>query len=137
VTVRGSLAQRLVVLAGIALLAAAVSFAAVERSREDTGALPEATGSYVALAGSSGQAAFGRRTLCGQVIRPVTLGVAHPVLPCGARIYVSYRGKHVLTQVIDRGPYAPGRQFELTAALARQLGLTGVRRITWSYAAAG
>jgi hypothetical protein len=136
VTAAGSLAQRLVLLAGIALLAAAVSYAAVERSQEEPSGLPEPTGSYVALAGSSGQSAFGRRTVCGQVIRAATVGVAHPVLPCGARLYVSYRDRHVLTQVIDRGPYAPGRQFELTPALARQLGLTGVRRITWSYAAA-
>jgi rare lipoprotein A len=59
------------------------------------------------------------------------------VLPCGARIYITYRGKHVLTQVIDRGPYAAGRQFELTDALARQIGLSGVKRIEWSYASSG
>ncbi len=58
------------------------------------------------------------------------------MLPCGARIYITYSGKHVLTQVIDRGPTAPDREFELTDALARLLGLTGVQRIRWSYAAA-
>jgi len=59
------------------------------------------------------------------------------VLPCGARIYITFRGKHVLTQVIDRGPVVPGRQFDLTDALARLLGLSGVQRIRWSYAATG
>ena len=132
-----SVAQRLVVLAGIALLAAVVVYAVTERDREEPSSLPAPSGSYTALAGSSGEAAFGRRTACGQVIRAATQGVAHPVRPCGARIYVTYRDRHVLTQVIDRGPYAPGRTFELTAALARQLGLTGVRRITWSYASTG
>ena len=45
--------------------------------------LPPAVGSYVALAGSSGPTAFGRRTSCGGTIEATTLGVAHPTLPCG------------------------------------------------------
>jgi rare lipoprotein A len=135
--VGGSLAQRLVVLAGLALLAAVLVYAFTDRSDDEASGLPPPSGSYTALAGTTGEAAFGRRTVCGQVIRPTTQGVAHPVLPCGARVYVSFRNRHVLTQVIDRGPYEPGRTFELTPALARQLGLSGVRRITWSYAAAG
>ena len=65
-----------------------------------------------------------------------TEGVAHPTLPCGARIFITYDGKTVLTQVVDRGPYAPGRQFDLTDALARRLGLRGVQPVHWSYARA-
>jgi rare lipoprotein A (peptidoglycan hydrolase) len=38
--------------------------------------------------------------------------------------------------VIDRGPTVPGREFDLTPALARRLGLTGVQSIHWSYAGA-
>ena len=119
----------------MALLAAAIALAVSAKTRSDSSDLPAAYGSYPALAGSSGTAAFGKRTACGTIIRATTEGVAHPVLPCGARIYISYRGKHVLTQVIDRGPYGPNRQFELTDALARLIGLTGVQRIRWSYAA--
>jgi rare lipoprotein A len=135
--VSGRLAQREVALAGVALLAAAIALAVVAKTRSEASPLPAAQGSYVALAGSSGPAAFGRRTACGAIIREKTQGVAHPVLPCGARIYISFRGKHVLTQVIDRGPTVPGRQFDLTDALARLLGLSGVQRIRWSYAAEG
>jgi len=51
--------------------------------------------------------AYGKRTACGQVIEPRTEGVAHPVLPCGVKLYLTYEGRHVLTQVIDRGPYVP------------------------------
>jgi hypothetical protein len=40
----------------------------------------------------------------------------------------------VLTQVIDHGPFVPGREFELTDALAKELGLVGVQSIRWSYA---
>ena len=43
----------------------------------------------------------------------------------------------VLTQVVDRGPYVPGRQFDLTDALARRLGLRGVQVVHWSYARSG
>src|SRR5437870_415033 len=82
-----------------------------------------------ALAGSSGVVAFGRRTACGQVIGRRTQGVVHPVLPCGVKVYIDYAGRHVLTQVIDHGPLAAGRAFEVTEALARRLGLTGVRKI--------
>jgi rare lipoprotein A len=62
--------------------------------------------------------------------------VAHPTLPCGARIFITYHGTTVLVQVIDRGPYVPGRQFDVTQALARRLGLNGVQQIHWSYARA-
>jgi len=134
---RPRLALREVALGGVALLAAVVSLAVTSWTRDKDNGLPQPEGSYTALAGSSGQGAFGRRTACGQVLGPQTEGVAHPLLPCGARIFVSYRGRHVLTQVIDRGPYVPGRQFDLTDALARRLGLRGVQQIHWSYARAG
>ena len=134
---RPHLAVREAALAGLALLAAAISIAILAQTRDDNSASPQPEGSYVALAGSSGPAAFGRRTACGGILRPDTEGVAQPTLPCGVRIFITFHGKTVLTQVIDRGPYAPGRQFDLTDALARQLGLQGVQQIHWAYARAG
>jgi hypothetical protein len=131
---RLGLAQRQAVLFGGALLAAVVALAVTSGRDHTERKLPPAVGSYTALAGSSGVVAYGKRTACGQVIGPRTEGVAHPVLPCGVKIYLGYEGRHVLTQVIDRGPYAPGRQFDLTEALAHRLGLVGVQRVTWSYA---
>ena len=128
------LAQREVALAGLALLAVAVSLAVNAQTRTSSSNTPQPEGSYVALAGSSGPAAFGRRTACGGVIRPETIGVSHPTLPCGARVFITYGGQTVLAQVVDRGPYVPGRQFDLTDALARRLGLRGVQEIHWAYA---
>jgi rare lipoprotein A len=128
------LAQREVALAGLALLAVAVSLAVTAQTRTSSSNLPRPEGSYLALAGSSGPAAFGRRTACGGVIHPETIGVSHPTLPCGARVFITYKGQTVLTQVVDRGPYVPGRQFDLTDALARRLGLRGVQEIHWAYA---
>jgi len=128
------LAQREVALAGLALLAVAVSLAVTAQTRTSSSNLPQPEGAYLALAGSSGPAAFGRRTACGGVIHPETIGVSHPTLPCGARLFITYKGQTVLTQVVDRGPYVPGRQFDLTDALARRLGLLGVQEIHWAYA---
>ncbi len=134
---RFRLAQREVALAGLALLAIAVSLAVTAQTRRHASTAPQPEGSYTALAGSSGPAAFGRRTACGGVIHPDTVGVAHPTLPCGARVFITYRGQTVLTQVIDRGPYVPGRKFDLTDALARKLGLRNVQEIQWAYARSG
>jgi rare lipoprotein A len=131
------LAQREVALAGLALLAVAVSLAVTAQTRTSSANTPQPEGSYVALAGSSGPAAFGRRTACGGVIRPETVGVSHPTLPCGARVFITFHGQTVLAQVVDRGPYVPGRQFDLTDALARRLGLSGVQEIHWAYARSG
>jgi rare lipoprotein A (peptidoglycan hydrolase) len=132
------LAQREIALAGVALLAAAVSLALTSGHSDNASKLPQPAGTwYTALAGARGPAAFGKRTACGQVIGADTVGVAHPVLPCGAKIYVAFGRKHVLTQVIDRGPYVPGRQFDLTEALANRLGVRGVQQIQWAYARTG
>ena len=128
-------AIRTLALAGVALLAALVSLALAspDRNRETT--LPKPVGTwYRALAEPYSPAAGRGRTACGQRIEARLLGVAHPVLPCGARIYISYDGHKVLTQVIDRGPNAPGREFNLTKALADEIGLEGTKRIQWSYA---
>ena len=134
---RPGFAQRALALAAVALLAGVASFAIVTRTRAHGRSLPRAVGSYVALAGSSGPAAVGHRTACGGVIEPNTEGVAHPTLPCGMRIYLTVRGRHVLTEVIDHGPIPQGREFDLTDALAQVLGLSGVEQIRWSYASSG
>jgi rare lipoprotein A (peptidoglycan hydrolase) len=131
-----TLAWREVALLGLAVLGAAVALAIVAQTHhhEPTGTVPE--GSFVALAGSSGPAVFGRHTACGSVITQQTEGLSHPTLPCGVRIFVTFHGKTVLAPVIDRGPYEGGRQFDLTDALARRLGLSGVQQVRWSYARA-
>lgn len=125
-------------LGAAALLAVAVSLALTARQQAGLRAasLPPSQGSYNALVGSSGARAVGQTTACGIVVGSSTMGIASPVLPCGVRLYLTYRGRHVLAPVIGRGPSGPGREFDLTQALARQLGITGVRRVSWSYAGA-
>lgn len=136
-TLRPTLVAREIALAGLALLAVVVVVAVTARTGHTRTTSPEPVGSYVALAGSSGPEAFGRKTACGGTITQNTEGVAHPTLPCGARIFITFHHHTVLVQVIDRGPYEQGRQFDLTDALARRVGLSGVQEIHWSYARAG
>lgn len=138
---RPALAQREVVLAGIALLAAitALALASARAGSSEGRRLPEPVpapggGWYKALAAAGGESFSGRRTACGHLLQPDAIGVAHPVLPCGAKIFISYNDREVLTQVIDRGPFVPGREFDLTRRLARELGLRGTQPILWRFA---
>jgi len=65
---------------------------------------------------------FGNRTACGKKLTKRTVGVAHKKLPCGTRVAFAYNGRWVRAKVIDRGPYVKGRKWDLTQALATQLG---------------
>ncbi len=139
---RHGLARRGLALAAVALLGGVLAFAADSWGSKDTGSTqPEArpvpvpgSGWYRALAAPYPVSTARARTSCGQKLGPETLGVAHPVLPCGVKLYISYGDKLVLTQVVDRGPGAPGRDFDLTQALAAKLGLEGTQQIRWRYA---
>ena len=80
------------------------------------------------FAGASwyGPGLWGRKTACGQTLRPTTIGVAHKTLPCGTMVKFAYHGHAVTAPVIDRGPYVTGRSFDLTAAAAEALDFEGV-----------
>jgi hypothetical protein len=131
---RPRLALRELTLAALALFAAVGALAVTHWTRDRAPAGPVPEGSYVALAGSSGPAAFGRKTACGGVLGADTEGVEHPTLPCGTRLFITFHGTTVLTQVVAHGPDPSGRQFDLTDALARRLGLSGVQPVHWAYA---
>lgn len=133
------LAQREIALGGVALLSVLVSLAiGAPGGGSKASTLPQPVGNssswYRALAAPGG--AVGRRSACGIVVRKTTLGVAHPVLPCGAKIFIAYGGHEVLTQIIAHAPRTPGLEFEITPALAEQLGLRGVQQIRWTFARA-
>ena len=137
-----AVAQRLFALAAVALLAGLIALAVVERRSDDAGASPTATGAiapgggwYSALAASRGPAGDAERTSCGLILTANSLGVSHPVLPCGARLLLRFAGQTVLTEVIDNKLKSAGRQFELTERLAADLGLDGTQEIDWRFAA--
>jgi rare lipoprotein A (peptidoglycan hydrolase) len=125
---------RAAALAGVALLGIAIALA-VAHHKDNKSSLPAPAGQwYVALAAPYTPSKKQQRSACGVLIGPTTAGVAHPVLPCGAKIYIEFGGKQVLTQVIDRGHTAPGRTFDVTDALAKLLGLQGSQTIRWRFA---
>jgi len=78
-----------------------------------------------ALASWYGPGFYGRRTGCGGSLGTSQLGVAHKSLPCGTRVTLRHRGRVVRVPVIDRGPYAGAREYDLTAATARRLKFKG------------
>jgi hypothetical protein len=94
-------------------------------------------GWFDALAASRGQIGVGdaRQTTCGLVLTDRSLGVTEPVLPCHAKIEIRFGNQTFLTEVIDNRLTAGGRQFEMTDALAQRMGLDGVQRIEWRFAA--
>ena len=81
-----------------------------------------------------GPGLWGNKTACGQTLRPLTLGVAHKTLPCGTAVKFVYRGRAVVTQVIDRGPYIDGRVWDFTKAVSDSLGFEGVGRVRYAVA---
>jgi rare lipoprotein A (peptidoglycan hydrolase) len=136
-----ALVQREAALAAVAVLALVVALAVGRAQRSDAGdagvagtPAPAAADWYGALAAPYAFEQGAKRTKCGIAIGPRTMGVAHPVLPCGAKIVVEFEGTRVVTQVIDRGPSVPGREFDVSRPLAQELKLQGVQPIRWQFA---
>ena len=68
-----------------------------------------------------GPGLYGNGVACGGTLRASTVGVAHKTLPCGTKVMISYKGRYLITRVIDRGPYIKGRAWDLTYAAADAL----------------
>ena len=74
-----------------------------------------------------GPGLYGNGVACGGTLQPGTIGVAHKTLPCGTKLTIRYGNETVRNvEVIDRGPYVAGREFDLTEALRNKLGFGGV-----------
>jgi hypothetical protein len=137
---QGSLVERLALLAAVALLGGVVALAVGERRAENaTSSLigaPAPGGWNEAFTGSRGPAGDAQRTTCGQVLATGSLGVTHPVLPCGTKIVLRHGGSLVLTEVIDNTLVEPGRQLEVTEKLAQMLEIEGTEPVQWRFATA-
>jgi rare lipoprotein A len=72
---------------------------------------------------------YGKRTACGQKLRPGTIGVANRTLKCGESVAIYYQGRTLVVPVIDRGPYANGADWDLTMATGKALGIDGTSQI--------
>lgn len=122
--------RRVALLAAVAVLAIALVLYLDHRNRHN-GSLPSGAGPWNnALA-----APFTPRqaTACGVLVTRTTVGVGHPVLPCGVRLYVRFGHTTVLTTVIDRGDVPAGRELNLTPKLAELLGVVGTQTVQWRF----
>jgi hypothetical protein len=134
-----SLAERLLLLAAVALLGGVTALALGERRADEAASAalagaPAPGGWNRAFAGSRGPVGDAQRTSCGQVLAAESLGVTHPVLPCGAKLILRNGDTQVLTEVIDNTLVEAGRQLEVTEGLAEMLGLEGTEEIQWRFA---
>jgi rare lipoprotein A len=75
-----------------------------------------------AAASYYGPGLYGNGVACGGTLTPGKLGVANKTLPCGSKVTLRYHGKTVTVPVIDRGPFAGNREYDLTAATKAKLG---------------
>lgn len=75
-----------------------------------------------AAASYYGPGLYGNPMACGGTLQPGTVGVAHKSLPCGTKLVVAHGNRSVKTEVVDRGPYVGGREFDLTEALRNKIG---------------
>lgn len=68
----------------------------------------------------------GKPTASGQPYDPNGLTAAHPSLPFGTKLSVSYGGRDVIVTVNDRIPFESDSDLDLSWAAAQVLGLTEV-----------
>jgi rare lipoprotein A len=64
----------------------------------------------------------GSRTANGERMNCAAMTAAHRTLPFGSRVTVCHHGC-VVVRINDRGPFVPGRHFDLTRAAAHAIGL--------------
>jgi rare lipoprotein A len=76
-----------------------------------------------ALASWYGPGFDGQTTANGETYDADGLSTAHPSLPMGTDLIVSYEGKSVPVTVNDRGPLTGNRELDLSQGAAEQLGL--------------
>jgi rare lipoprotein A (peptidoglycan hydrolase) len=132
-----ALVRRQAALAGVALVAAVTALALArleDNDRSQTAVALNAPRWQEAVASSYGPGRYGQQTACGVDLTPETRGLAHPVLPCGVDILLSFQGNTARAEVLDRGPHGGGAEFELTEALAQDLGLGGTQQVLWRFA---
>jgi hypothetical protein len=135
---RPALVQRQAALAGVALLGA---LGVLALGRSGGGAAPADEAPLAprvtweaARVSTFGAARLGAETACGITLTAQTLGIAHPVLPCGVELVLANAGREVRAEVVEQGAVGAGSAFELTPALADALGLRGAQVIRWRFA---
>ena len=128
------LVRRQVALAGVALVGALGAIALSQLGDDSEAAAPPPAVVEWETASVGVFQPTAEPTTCGVTVTETTIGVAHPVLPCGAKILVEHQGRRTLADVIQRGPVATGQAFDLSPALAQALGVSGEATVRWRFA---
>ncbi len=100
------------------------------RSNEVATGSRDSAGRVLVYRGASaswyGPGLYGNSVACGGTLTPSTMGVAHKTLPCGTKVHLRYGDNSVTVPVIDRGPFAGDREYDLTSATKQALGFPDV-----------
>lgn len=129
-----ALARRQVALAGVALVGA---LGAIALTRLGDGSEEPAARPAVVVWEEARVAVFPATegpTACGVTLTPEAFGIAHPVLPCGAKLLLDHQGRRAEAEVVERGPVDAGRSFDVSTALAQQLDIGGETTLHWRFA---
>lgn len=86
----------------------------------------EAVVEQVGEASWYGKGFHGKKTASGEKFDQNDLTAAHPTLPLGTEATVTNleTGKSVEVEINDRGPYAKGRDIDLSRKAAKEIGMT-------------
>lgn len=84
---------------------------------------------WVCYASWYGNEFHGRRTASGEIFNQWDFTVAHRTLPFGTFVLIKRGNRAIVAKVTDRGPFIPGREFDLSKACAQALGFSGVAKI--------
>jgi Lytic transglycolase len=127
------LARRQAALAAVALVGALGAIALSQVGNDsDAAAPPAATVEWESATVGVFEPPAGPTT-CGVTVTQETVGIAHPVLPCGAKILLEYQGRSAQADVVERGPVDAGRAFDLSPALAGALGVSDTAVVRWRF----
>ena len=89
------------------------------------------SGEWRTAVASHYSATFTGRGASGEEIGPYTMMVAHKTLPFGTLVEFEYKGKRAVASVEDRGPYVPGREWDLGPGVVRALDFNGVHEVRY------
>lgn len=72
-----------------------------------------------------GEKFAGRKTASGEVFNPDLLTAAHRSKPFGTKVRLRnpVNGKEVVLRINDRGPFIPGRTYDISEGAAKKLGI--------------
>ena len=105
----GRLARRQAALAAVALVGALGAIALSRLGDDSDAAAPPQT---VTAGWETAQVGVfelpAEPTACGVTVTAETVGIAHPVLPCGANVLIEHQGRQARAAVVGRGPVDAG-----------------------------